>query len=65
MVEKVDAVIGTLLPKKPGGGGYSSESIGVCLPIFQILTLFQSKQKVIWYTRFETWSLQGRSLARK
>ena len=30
--------------KNPGEGGYSSELIEVCRPIFQILTLFQSQK---------------------
>ena len=35
----------SLLPFPPGGGGYSWEFlVGVCRPVLQILTLFQTKQ---------------------
>ena len=51
------------MPQKPGGVFLGID--GGLRPIFQILTLFQSKQKVIFHTRFQTWSLQVRFLARK
>ena len=38
----------------PGGGGYSWEFlVGVCRPVLQILTLFQTKN-VIFHIRFQT-----------
>ena len=38
----------------PGGGGYSWEFlVGVCRPVLQILTLFQTKN-VIFRIRFQT-----------
>ena len=40
-----------------GGGGYSGEFlVGMCRPVLQILTLFQTKN-VIFQTRFQDWPL--------
>ena len=52
------------LEVEPGGGGegggrYSSEFlVGVCRPVPQILTQFQTKIS-IFHTRFQTWPLKS------
>ena len=43
-----------------GGGGYSWEFlVGVCHPVLQILTIFQTK-----YSRLQTWPLKSRPVFR-
>ena len=43
----------------PRGWGYSSEFlVGVCRPVLQILTLFQTKI-CLFHTRFQTWPLKS------
>ena len=47
-----------IISARGGGGGYSWEFlVGLCRPVLQILTRFQTKN-VIFRTRFQTWGFR-------
>ena len=43
-----------------GGGGVQMGILGgVCRPVLQILTVFETKKKIIFFSLFQTWPLKN------